>query len=63
MTKACDVRLMERFTNTNLSTGQRKRLALVVAYLEGKPVYIFDEVAADQARLFAAISMKRCCPN
>jgi putative ATP-binding cassette transporter len=37
-----------RFTNTNLSTGQRKRLALVVSYLEDKPVYVFDEVAADQ---------------
>jgi putative ATP-binding cassette transporter len=36
------------FTNTHLSTGQRKRLALVVSYLEDKPVYIFDEVAADQ---------------
>jgi putative ATP-binding cassette transporter len=30
------------------STGQRKRLALVVAYLEDKPIYVFDEVAADQ---------------
>jgi putative ATP-binding cassette transporter len=37
-----------RFSNTHLSTGQRKRLALVVSYLEDKPVYIFDEVAADQ---------------
>jgi putative ATP-binding cassette transporter len=37
-----------RFTNINLSTGQRKRLALVMAYLEDKPVYVFDEVAADQ---------------
>ena len=37
-----------RFTNTRLSTGQRKRLALVVSYLEDKPVYVFDEVAADQ---------------
>jgi putative ATP-binding cassette transporter len=37
-----------RFTNTQLSTGQRKRLALVVSCLEDKPVYIFDEVAADQ---------------
>ena len=37
-----------RFTTTHLSTGQRKRLALVVAYLEDKPVYVFDEVAADQ---------------
>ncbi|HOY65260.1 MAG TPA: cyclic peptide export ABC transporter [Candidatus Ozemobacteraceae bacterium] len=38
----------DRFTNLNLSTGQRKRLALVVTFLEDKPVYIFDEVAADQ---------------
>jgi len=37
-----------RFTSINLSTGQRKRLALVVSYLEDKPVYVFDEVAADQ---------------
>lgn len=36
------------FTNTHLSTGQRKRLALVVSYLEDKAVYVFDEVAADQ---------------
>ena len=37
-----------QFTNIHLSTGQRKRLALVVSYLEDKSVYIFDEVAADQ---------------
>ena len=37
-----------RFSTTQLSTGQRKRLALVVSYLEDKPVYVFDEVAADQ---------------
>jgi putative ATP-binding cassette transporter len=37
-----------RFTNIQLSTGQRKRLALVVSYLEDKPIYVFDEVAADQ---------------
>lgn len=37
-----------RFSNIQLSTGQRKRLALVVSYLEDKAVYIFDEVAADQ---------------
>ena len=37
-----------RFSNTLLSTGQRKRLARVVSYLEDKPIYLFDEVAADQ---------------
>ncbi|HIL77873.1 MAG TPA: ATP-binding cassette domain-containing protein [Methylococcales bacterium] len=36
------------FTHTNLSTGQRKRLALIIALLEDKAVYVFDEVAADQ---------------
>lgn len=37
-----------QFTNIRLSTGQRKRLALVVSYLEDKPIAVFDEVAADQ---------------
>ncbi len=37
-----------KFTDTNLSTGQRKRLALIVAFLEDRPIYVFDEIAADQ---------------
>ena len=32
----------------NLSTGQRKRLAMLVALLEDRPIYVFDEWAADQ---------------
>ncbi len=36
------------FTRLNLSTGQRKRLALSVAILEDRPIYFFDEVGADQ---------------
>ena len=36
------------FTNLELSTGQRKRLAFVAALLEDKPVYVLDELAADQ---------------
>jgi len=35
------------FTNTKLSSGQKKRLALTSSILEDKEVYIFDEVAAD----------------
>lgn len=35
-------------TDTQLSTGQKKRMALIVALLENKPFYIFDEWAADQ---------------
>ncbi|WP_443659040.1 cyclic peptide export ABC transporter [Clostridium algidicarnis] len=37
-----------RFSTTRLSTGQKKRLALLVSYLEDKPIYLFDEWAADQ---------------
>lgn len=36
------------FSTVKLSTGQRKRLALLVSYLEDKPIFIFDEWAADQ---------------
>lgn len=35
------------FTNIKLSSGQRKRLALINAILEDKDIYILDEVAAD----------------
>ncbi|MCK5682261.1 cyclic peptide export ABC transporter [bacterium] len=38
----------DRFSNLDLSTGQRKRLALIIALMEDKPIYIFDEWAADQ---------------
>jgi len=51
------------FTNTNLSTGQRKRLALVMAYLEDKPVYIFDEVAADQDPQFRSYFYETLLPQ
>ena len=37
-----------KFTTTNLSTGQKKRLALVIAILEDKPILVLDEWAADQ---------------
>ncbi|MEN0053845.1 MAG: cyclic peptide export ABC transporter [Mucilaginibacter sp.] len=36
------------FTQLNLSTGQRKRLAMIAAMLENKSVLVFDEWAADQ---------------
>jgi putative ATP-binding cassette transporter len=37
-----------RFSTTALSQGQRKRLALLTAFLEDRDVYVFDEWAADQ---------------
>jgi putative ATP-binding cassette transporter len=36
------------FSTTALSQGQRKRLALLTAFLEDRPIYVFDEWAADQ---------------
>jgi putative ATP-binding cassette transporter len=39
-------------STTDLSQGQRKRLALLTAYLEDRPIYLFDEWAADQDPMF-----------
>lgn len=43
-----------RFTNTNLSTGQRKRLAFIIAMLDDRPILAIDEFAADQDPVFRA---------
>lgn len=40
------------FSTLDLSTGQRKRLALLVALLEDRPIMVFDEWAADQDPIF-----------
>ena len=40
------------FSQQDLSTGQRKRLALIAAILEQKPIYVFDEWAAEQDPAF-----------
>lgn len=42
----------ERFSTTDLSTGQRKRLALVQLLLEDRPIVVLDEWAADQDPTF-----------
>lgn len=44
-----------KLSTTDLSQGQRKRLALLTAYLEDRPVYVFDEWAADQDPVFKEI--------
>lgn len=41
-----------RWTTTSLSTGQRKRLALIVSLLQQKPIMVCDEWAADQDPTF-----------
>lgn len=37
-----------QFTTLNLSDGQKRRLALLVSFLDDKSLYLFDEWAADQ---------------
>jgi putative ATP-binding cassette transporter len=51
------------FSTTKLSRGQRKRLALVTAYLEDRPIYLFDEWAADQDPMFRKIFYQRLLPE
>ena len=51
------------FTTTDLSTGQRKRLALLIAILEDRPVYVFDEWAADQDPAFRRLFYKTLLPG
>jgi len=51
------------FSTTDLSQGQRKRLALVSAYLEDRPIYVFDEWAADQDPEYKDIFYHRLLPD
>ena len=50
-------------STTDLSHGQRKRLALLTAYLEDRPFYVFDEWAADQDPLFKEIFYLQLVPE
>lgn len=51
------------FTTTDLSTGQRKRLALVNAWLDERPVLVFDEWAADQDPAFRRVFYTELLPD
>lgn len=46
-----------------LSQGQRKRLALLIAYLEDRPIYLFDEWAADQDPQFKEVFYHELLPG
>lgn len=50
-------------STTKLSRGQRKRLALLVALLEDRPFYVFDEWAADQDPHFKKIFYTELLPE
>jgi putative ATP-binding cassette transporter len=51
------------FSTTDLSTGQRKRLALMNAWIEDRPVLVFDEWAADQDPAFRHIFYTELLPD
>jgi len=50
-------------STVDLSQGQRKRLALLTAYLEDRPIYLFDEWAADQDPIFKEIFYHQLLPE
>jgi putative ATP-binding cassette transporter len=50
-------------TTTALSYGQQKRLALVCAYMEDRPIYLLDEWAADQDPPFKRFFYEELLPD
>ncbi len=52
-----------QYSTIDLSQGQRKRLALVTAYLENRPIYVFDEWAADQDPQYKEIFYRKLLPD
>lgn len=50
-------------STVDLSQGQRKRLALLTAYLEDRAIYVFDEWAADQDPAFREIFYLQILPG
>jgi putative ATP-binding cassette transporter len=51
------------FSTLSLSDGQRKRLALMVALLDDKDLYVFDEWAADQDPVFKEVFYRQMLPE
>lgn len=52
-----------RLSTVALSQGQRKRLALLSALLEDRPIYLFDEWAADQEPRFREVFYSELLPG
>ena len=52
-----------QFSTLSLSDGQKKRLALLVALLADKQIYLFDEWAADQDPLFKEVFYTKILPE
>lgn len=51
------------FSTTDLSDGQRKRLALVVSFIDDKELILLDEWAADQDPIFKRIFYTKVLPD
>ncbi len=51
------------FSTTSLSTGQRKRLAVITALMEEREIMIFDELAADQDPEFRTYFYEQFLPG
>ena len=57
-------RILDReFETIDLSEGQRKRLALLVALLEKRPIMLLDEWAANQDLHFRRKFIASYCPH
>lgn len=52
-----------KLSTIQLSQGQRKRLALVSAFLSDRPLYIFDEWASDQDPAFKRVFYEKILPQ
>jgi putative ATP-binding cassette transporter len=52
-----------RFSTLSLSDGQKRRLALVAAFLEDAELYLFDEWAADQDPTFKSVFYNQILPE
>lgn len=53
----------DRFSRRELSSGQRKRLGMVAALLEKKPILVLDEWAADQDPHFRRVFYRSFLPE
>jgi putative ATP-binding cassette transporter len=52
-----------KFSSLSLSDGQKRRLALVVAFVDDKKLYLFDECAADQDPGFKQVFYRSVLPE
>lgn len=53
----------DELSTVDLSSGQRKRVALLLCYLDNKDIYVFDEWAADQDVVFREFFYRELLPK